>query len=129
MSKPWVYAENSARKYGGSPEDYFKIHQWFDETKSACSDIRHRIILHNSWGPHLAEQVFGPAIQIMIEMDAGPSVKWVPVRQIAEDHIIENLGFIPTISEWLNEMPLLRWMTGSRHNKKFSEEQHHMIVK
>lgn len=30
MSNPLVHAERSAQKWGGTPADYLKVHQWFD---------------------------------------------------------------------------------------------------
>jgi len=44
--KPWVHAENSARKFGGTPKDYLRIHDWFDQTKAHFPDMRqagHRV--------------------------------------------------------------------------------------
>ena len=47
--KPWIHAENSVKKFGGIPEDYLKIHDWFDQTKAHFPDMRHRAILHSSF--------------------------------------------------------------------------------
>ncbi|MFO1045221.1 MAG: hypothetical protein U0941_25880 [Planctomycetaceae bacterium] len=58
MSNPLVHAERSARKWGGSVDDYLPLHQWFDATKGHLADNRHRMLLHNSFGILLAEQVF-----------------------------------------------------------------------
>jgi hypothetical protein len=57
-------------------------------------DVRHRALLHNSFGIFLVERVFGHFITNKDGRD-------VPVREIAERHIIEDLGFIPTPQDWL----------------------------
>ena len=28
---PYYHASSSARKYGGKPDDYLPLHEWFDE--------------------------------------------------------------------------------------------------
>lgn len=42
--KPWRHARNSARKFGGMPEDYIEIHNFMDVSKSAHADVRHRAV-------------------------------------------------------------------------------------
>ena len=107
MSNPLVHAERAAKKWGGTPQDYLAIHQWFDSTKGHLADNRHRLILHNSFGIALAEQVFGPAI-------TNSSGRRVFVREIGAQHVLEDLGFIPTLAECLAETPLRPWMVGAR---------------
>ena len=106
MSNPLVHAERSAKRWGGKAEDYYRIHQWFDSTKSHQPDNRHRVILHNGFGIALAEQVFGPTIK-------NSEGKRVFVRDIGEQHVIEDLGFIPSLAECLDELPLRPWMAGA----------------
>ncbi len=107
MSNPLVHAERAAKRWGGIPQDYLAIHQWFDATKAHLADNRHRLILHNSFGIALAEQVFGPAI-------TNSSGRRVFVREIGIQHVLEDLGFIPTLAECLEETPLRPWMAGAR---------------
>ena len=106
MSNPLVHAERSAKKWGGQPEDYLTIHQWFDATKGHLADNRHRVILHNSFGILLAEQVFGPSI-------TNSSGRRVFVRDIGRQHVTEDLGFIPTLGECLQDLPISPWMAGA----------------
>lgn len=47
--KPWIHAKISVKKFGGLPEDYIEIHNWFDQTKTHIPDSRHRLVLHNSY--------------------------------------------------------------------------------
>lgn len=108
--KPYIHAENSVKKWGGKIEDYLKIHQWFDQTKSHFGDSRHRAILHSSFGIFLAESFFG----INITNSDG---KLISVRDLGEQHVFEDLGFIPSISDYLSNLTYKNWMGGSERNK------------
>jgi hypothetical protein len=108
--KPYIHAVNSARKYGGVPDDYQAIHDFFDSSKASLADIRHRALLHSSFGIFLVERVFGATI---VNSDG----KRVSVRDIGEDHVIEDLGFIPTVEKWLRNIPVADWMFGSKRHK------------
>ena len=103
MSHPVHHAQSSAKRFGGTVEDYLPLHQFLDSSKGHFADIRHRAVLHNSFGIYLAETVFGP----MIETTTG---RQVPTRVIAERHVIEDLGTIPTLADWLRNMNVAPWM-------------------
>jgi hypothetical protein len=104
--KPYIHAKNSANKYGGFPEDYQEIHDFFDSSKQNVPDMRHRAILHSSFGIFLAERMFGKTI-------TNSEGKVISVRDIGEDHVIEDLGFIPTMEKWLKNLPKEDWMNGA----------------
>lgn len=104
--KPYLHGKSSAHKFGGLPEDYQEIHDFIDSTKAHHADMRHRAILHNSYGIYLAERIFG----INITNSDG---KLVSVRDICERHIIEDMGRIPSITDYLQGMPFYRWLGGS----------------
>ena len=108
--KPFLHAKNSANKYGGTPEDYQKIHDFIDHSKASMPDMRHRSMLHSSWGIYVTEQVFGTTI-------TNSEGKKVCVRDISEDHVIEDLGFIPTMEHWLKNMTMQDWMFGGRRKE------------
>lgn len=104
MAHPYHHALSSVKKHGGKPEDYQAIHDWFDQTKAHLADARHRAILHSSFGIFLCEQVFGATL-------TNSDGKVVPVRVIGEQHVKEDMGgTIPTVQEWLGELPLRPWM-------------------
>jgi hypothetical protein len=109
--KPWLHAEQSAKRFGGAAGDYIEIHDWFDQTKAHFPDMRHRAILHSSFGIYLCEQVFGTWISR--ESDG----KVVQVRDIGEWHVIEDMGRIPTIQDYLSEMPMYDWLGGKPKKK------------
>ena len=48
MAHPVDHAASSARRFGGRPDDYVAIHNWFDESKSQVADFRHRALRHHA---------------------------------------------------------------------------------
>lgn len=139
MAHPYHHAVSSARQFGGVPEDYQAIHDWFDETKSMIADVRHRAARHHAEGIFVCEQVFGTTITLstcakcgeapdehvltfgdLAEIDAGTSdkhefvAKVIPTRWVGEQHVREDLGFIPSLQDWLKDLPLQPWMMRSR---------------
>lgn len=115
MSHPYHHAISSARKYGGVWQDYIKIHNWFDETKAHYSDMRHRALRHHAEGIFWCEQIFG----VVITNSDG---KNVPVRFIGEQHVKEDIGFIPTIKEYLDNMSMQGWMYKPGEGRKVLQE-------
>lgn len=103
MAHPLFHAESSVRKYGGVSADYLPIHNWFDESKSHIGDVRHRALRHHSEGIFLCERIFGVSL-------TNSDGREVPVRFIGEQHVVEDLGRIPSVSDWLSEMPIKAWM-------------------
>jgi len=112
--KPWSHARVSAKKFGGDPHDYLEIHTWFDHTKGHIADVRHRAVLHNAWGIWLSESVFGTYI-------VNSAGKKVQVRDIGEQHVLDDLGRIPSLEECLREMPMLVWLGGPIRKKKLMQ--------
>ncbi len=103
--KPYCHARNSAKKWGGSLDDYLAIHNFIDSSKAHVPDMRHRAILHSSFGIFIAEQVFG----VYMKNGDGATVQ---VRDVAEQHVIEDLGRIPTVQDYLVGMPMYHWIGG-----------------
>jgi hypothetical protein len=106
MSNALIHAERSAKKWGGDPKDYRAIHVWFDQVKSHIGDNRHRAVLHNAWGIHLAIEVFGD----FITNSAGHRVF---VKELGEQHVLEDLGFIPSLSDCLASLKVEPWLAGA----------------
>ena len=104
--KPLIHAKVSVKKYGGVVEDYLPIHDFIDSTKAALPDVRHRALLHSSFGIFLIEKVFGTYI-------TNSDGKQVSTRDLAEEHVIQDLGFIPTVEKWLGNLPIEPWMGGA----------------
>lgn len=116
MAHPLKHAENSARKFGGKPEDYLPIHYWLDESKVYLPDFRHRALRHHSDGIFLCERIFGVAIN-------NSEGKHVPVRYIAEQYVREDLGRIPTAQDWLSQIRAQPWMYGRRPGTTTTTEE------
>lgn len=109
--KPFIHAKNSAKKHGGIPTDYQAIHDFIDSPKSSLADIRHRAVLHSAFGIFIVERVFGTTI-------TNSDDRIISVRTIAEEHVIEDLGFIPTVEHWMRNMRIESWMNGYRRGNK-----------
>lgn len=109
--KPYNHARNSVRKWKGVEDDYMPIHEFIDSSKAHYADMRHRALLHTSFGCYLAELVFGT----MITNSSGIKVS---VRDVAEQHIIEDMGRIPSVSHFLDNMTLQNWMGGPSDRTK-----------
>ena len=103
--KPHLHANASASKWGGRPQDYQEIHDFIDSSKAHFADIRHRALLHSSFGCYIVEKVFGTLI-------TNSQGKQVSTRDIAEAHIIQDLGRIPSVQDYLQNMAIKTWMSG-----------------
>ncbi|HPH99774.1 MAG TPA: hypothetical protein PK772_05560 [Chitinophagaceae bacterium] len=108
MSKPFIHAQSSAKKFGGIVEDYLDIHNFLDSSKAVIPDNRHRALTHNSWFiSTVLEKVFGVTI-------TNAEGKAISVRDIAEQHVLEDFGgkFIPSAQDYLQEIEYKEWMNG-----------------
>lgn len=103
MAHSYFHAKSSQKTWGGKIEDYLPIHQKMDSTKSAFAEFSHRAIFHSAFGIFIIEDIFG---QVIKNSDG----KEVPVRAIAEQHCLEDHGFIPTLQDWLSKIPKEDWM-------------------
>lgn len=115
MAHSYHHAVSSARRYGGVPEDYLEVHNWLDGSKEHLADFRHRALRHHSEGIFMAERLFGVTI---INSDG----RIVPVRFIAEQHVKEDLGRIPTVADWLLNIKPERWMLGGVGSKDLEKQ-------
>lgn len=111
MSKPFIHAKSSARRFGGSPLDYQAIHDFFDSSKAWFPDNRHRAMFHHAEGIFLVERIFGDETGCIVNSEG----KKVSVRDIGEQHCREDFGgFIPTAADYLSCMESEPWMSGVR---------------
>lgn len=103
--KPFLHARGSASRWGGKPQDYLPIHDFIDSSKATMPDMRHRALYHHALGCYLVEKIFGHTI---VNSDG----REVSTRDVAESHIIEDLGFLPSVEDWLDELPMSKWHGG-----------------
>lgn len=111
MAKPYFHAQSSAKKYGGTWEDYMDIHNLIDSSKAAFPDNRHRVLTHNSWFiGHVLPLIFG---ETFTRKSDG---KIVCSRDIGEQHVLEDykMKFIPTPSDFISEMDFVGWMQNAQ---------------
>jgi hypothetical protein len=101
---PYHHSLSSVRKWGGTVEDYYAIHAWFDESKQIIADFRHRASRHHAEGIFIAEQIFGPTLQLS-------SGKIIPVRFVGEQHVLEDLRRIPSSADWARAIRAEPWMS------------------
>lgn len=47
-------------------------------------------------------------------MPKAKSTVQVPVRLIAEQHILEDLGWLPSPADYIDGMPIKPWMSGAQ---------------
>ena len=106
MAHSFHHAQSSAKRFGGIPSDYEPLHSFIDSSKSAYADFRHRAVLHSTFGIFICEKVFGVTIK-------NSDGKDVPTRLIAEQHVLEDHGKIPTLENWLHSIKVEPWMNPS----------------
>jgi len=110
MSKPWIHALSSAKKFGGEPEDYLDIHSFMDSSKMVTSTNIHRALTHNSWFiGFVLPAIFG---EVFVRQSDG---KTVSTRDIGEQHVEEDFkGFIPSASDFLDQIQMQPWMMNGK---------------
>lgn len=104
-------AEASARRFGGEPDRYRPLHDWFVATKRWCPGMTHLLFRHHSFGIFEAEARFGPALEV------GPD-RLIPTRVVAERHVQTVLGRIPAAVDVLRRIKGARWMLQATSPRK-----------
>lgn len=142
----WHHAQSAARKWGGEPEQYVAIEEFIDSSKKIIGDVRHRSMYHHTEGVWLCQRIFGRTITVggryaipqkleasltdepeptashtLEIIDHGP-IREVPVRLIAELHIMQDLGWIPSPSDYIKNMELKQWMGGAVRKEQEIED-------
>ncbi len=113
MPHAYHHALSSVKTWGGTVEDFARIHDWFDGSKQIIADFRHRALRHHAEGIFMAEALFGRTVTLS-------TGRVVPTRLIGERHVQEDLGFIPSFADWVRAIRPEPWMGRSRvrHRKK-----------
>jgi hypothetical protein len=93
------------------------IHSWFDASKLIMADFRHRALRHHAEGIFLAETVFGPTITLS-------SGRVIPTRWVGEQHVVEDLGFIPSFADWVKCIRPEPWMGRAQRIEREVEPPH-----
>jgi hypothetical protein len=104
MSHPHFHALSSAWTLGGAWTDYFAVHAWFDASKSAYADTRHRAVLHHDLGLALLRDRFGGTL---VRYSDGVGVD---LGTVGAQHLREDCGRVPALADWLRHRPLDGWI-------------------
>jgi hypothetical protein len=113
VAHPYHHALSSTKKWGGTVDDYLRIHDWFDESKKITADFRHRALRHHAEGIFMAEAIFGSTITLS-------TGRIIPTRWVGEQHVREDLGFIPSFADWAKAIRPKCWM--GRASKVIQDE-------
>jgi len=96
----WEHALLAAKKFGGKPHDYLAVHRFIDSGKLFRLHVKHRLLLHNTYGAELAINLFGDYLE-------NSDGEIVLVREIVHAHCREDLGGrVPSLLEWLDGVEL-----------------------
>jgi hypothetical protein len=103
MAHCYYHALASVRRWGGKPEDYLHLHEWFDQSKLVLADPRHRALRHHAEGIFLLQTTFG---QTLTNSDG----RVIPVRLVGEQHVTDDLGRIPSFADWARLIQPAPWI-------------------
>jgi hypothetical protein len=104
-------ANASAARFGGDPSAYLALHAWFLETRNWSYGPEHLLFRHHAFGIFEAEARFGPVI-------ASDNGKAVPTRVVAERHVQQVLGRVPSAADFLRRIKGERWMLQATSPRK-----------
>ena len=90
----WKHSLLSRKKFHGLADDYLAIHKFMDTSKLFYFDIKHRVLLHHTYGIDICIQKFG---ETLVNSDN----QKILIRDIAAEHCKEDLmGVVPTLNNW-----------------------------
>lgn len=111
MASAYHHALSSVKRWGGVLDDYIKVHEYLDASKEFHGDFRHRALRHHAQGIYECERFFGRTLTLS-------TGRVIPVKWVAEQHVTEDLGFIPSLSDWLIHIQPQKWMNRPRKLSK-----------
>jgi hypothetical protein len=103
MAHPFHHALSSVKKWGGTVDCYLAVYSWFDASKEITADFRHRALRHHAEGIFMAETIFGQTLTLL-------TGRIIPTRWVGEQHVKEDLGFIPSFADWVKAIRPEPWM-------------------
>jgi len=103
MAHPYRHALSSAKKWGGTADDCLACHEFFDASKLILPDFRHRALRYHAEGIFLLEQVHGKTLTLS-------TGRVIPTRWVGEQHVREDLGFIPSFADRARAIRAEPWM-------------------
>lgn len=103
MAHPYHHSLSSVKKWGGEFDHFMPLHAWFDQSNEITADFRHRALRHHAEGVFMLETIFGPTITLS-------TGRVIPTRWLGEQHVREDLGFIPSFADWARAIRPEPWM-------------------
>jgi len=95
--RPWQHAKSSSLSTGRAWTEDLPVHEFLDETKFACADRRHRVVLHH------------------IDLGSAVAAKAFPERDdvdaLVRSHVTEDLGRAASFEEWFDQCDVPRLPT------------------
>jgi hypothetical protein len=113
LGKAIDHAKSSAKQFGGKYQDYLEVHNLIDSSRAVIGDVRHRMLTHNTWFTEtVLPRIFGESVK-------NSEGKRIPIRSIAERHILEDYGdlFVPTPQDFAESIPLAKWMNNAEEGE------------
>lgn len=102
MSDYTYHSVSSAKAFGGKPDEYDAIHQWMDRSRAGTDRLMHRMLAHHTQGIRDCVEHFGDTITIS-------TGRRVSVQLLARQHVMEDLGFVPTLDHYAELLRCPRW--------------------
>ena len=102
MSHYHYHSVSSVNAFGGAPEDYHELHRWMDRGRAGTDKLLHRMLAHHTQGIQDAIALFGDTI-------TNSNGRQVPTSLLASRHIVEDLGFVPTLDHYIELLHCPRW--------------------
>jgi hypothetical protein len=99
---PLHHAQHCVRLFGGEVNDYLSVHRLLELSRLHLCETKHRVLLHSTLGIETVEDILGAEL---VTTNGN-----VPTRLVVEAHLQRDLGFIPTVEEMLDLLPLEDWM-------------------
>lgn len=94
----WKHSLLSAKKFNGNATDYLAIHKFMDGSKLFFYHMKHRVLIHNTYGIELCTRKFGETL-------VNAEQQTIMVRDIAAEHCREDLmGYVPTLNDWFTHV-------------------------
>ncbi|HEX5080654.1 MAG TPA: hypothetical protein VFY40_01315 [Blastocatellia bacterium] len=109
-------AEGLAARWGGVPNDYLALIDFFDKPSEFAPDNPNvaDMITHNSFGIFLAEELLGTVIHLTETNDTRRFPQLISMRSAAEDLVYARIGSIPPAGNLAARMRLKLWMCGTQ---------------
>ena len=108
-------AKGLAARWGGTPDDYLALIEFFDKPREFAPDNPDAadLITHNSFGIFLAEELLGTTITLSGKTCSGNQPQFISTRSAAEDLVYARIGSIPPAGNLAARTKLKLWMCGT----------------